>query len=103
VSRVIYFARVGDYLKVGMTTVLERRITELRSAGHRRKQLSPAPLCEGRVPVSLIATIPHSRGLEAGCMDALRDHHVIGEWFRLNPEALLIVARLRADAAERAA
>lgn len=99
-SRVIYCARVGDYLKVGMTTSVERRVAELRSASHRRKQLTPAPLCDGYAgPVALVGTIPYAHGLETECKDRLREHHVIGEWFYLTPAALLKFAGLRAAAA----
>lgn len=99
-TRVVYFARVGEYLKVGASGNLKRRLVELRSSGHRRKQITPESLCDGHPAiVTLIGTIPGPLGREAECKAALVGHRVVGEWYALTPETLGIVARiLRAEA-----
>lgn len=92
--RVIYFVRVGEFLKVGVTTNLARRLVELRSPAHRRKQRTPEGLRHGSVPMTLIGTVPAAPGRESACFRVLRKHRIVGEWFALTPESLGLVARI---------
>lgn len=93
-SRVVYFARVGDYVKVGATGKLPRRMTEMRCAAHRSRLRTPERLRHKQEPVTLIGTLPDAPGLEAKCHRELGAYHSVGEWFSLTPETLGAVARI---------
>lgn len=92
---VVYFAIVGDYVKIGYSSRQDilKRLTHLWG-GRVRPLICPDDVDRTHRP-RLIHTIP-------GCI--MRDerriqglfaaHHVVGEWFRLSPEFLRQLAAL---------
>lgn len=89
--RFIYFARVGDYLKVGCSIDPRKRVHTIRK--------TDGPLLDLWAPTELIRFVPagpsvRAFGLEGDYMAALADYHVEGEWFRATPEVLDWIAAL---------
>lgn len=70
----VYFIRFGDRVKVGYTTTPKRRLASLP---HER----------------VIGVVPGTRDDEAGWHRLLADFHVIGEWFRADPEVIATLER----------
>lgn len=66
-GRVVYFIQRGNYVKVGFTDDVARRLQQLASS-------SPET-------VVLLTTVPGGRCLEAALHDAFRELRVSGEWF----------------------
>ena len=69
-KRYVYFARIGQYVKVGFSVNPERRVKNLRSA-------------DVSAPADLDRTAAHW---------ALTEFHESGEWFHAAPEVLEAVA-----------
>jgi hypothetical protein len=68
----LYFIRAGDYLKIGVTTDLDRRLLALRTA-------SPLPLV-------VKAVRPGTVREERAWHQRFAHLRVQGEWFRWTPE-----------------
>lgn len=77
----VYFARVHGYVKVGYSGDVLRRLETITA----RSSLKPADVGYGDF-VDLLGVIPGDRARERGAHSALRDHHVVGEWFWFVPE-----------------
>lgn len=68
----VYIVKAGDFIKVGVTEDIERRMKTLQAG---------CPLA-----VELIHTIPHaSRETESEFHRRLAEHHLWYEWFKLTP------------------
>lgn len=80
----VYFARLGDYIKVGSATDVPRR---LRSLSTKPRQIKcPEDLVAG--DLELIGSIPGSYDLEFDIQARLWEWRVAGEWFAATPEVL---------------
>ena len=74
----VYFARVGQYIKVGYSRTPERRVANLFSSATRYSR--PTDL-EADAPRELLATIPGGLGVERMCHSMLGDFAAGGEFF----------------------
>lgn len=78
----IYFARVGDYVKIGFSCNPQRRVKTLHGKGRLRR---PEDL-DQRIQPELILVIPFCRIRDERNMHLLFARHwVVGEWFRWSP------------------
>lgn len=103
--RHIYFAHIGDYVKVGFSTNPEKRVKTLRSPGERT--IHPAlradgagPFIPALEPLRSLHSVPtrrypHDAESEAHC--ALYQYHVNGEWFIGEPDLIAWIERQETD------
>lgn len=94
-ASVVYFARAGDYLKIGFSINAPQRV---RYLANDPVTLRPADLSREDRPV-LIGTIPGDRDKEADVHADLWEWRVIGEWFEATPVVLAHVDNLLGRAA----
>jgi len=73
----IYFAALGDEVKIGFSLHPKRRIRQLRS--------------EFGVPLQLLATMEGDEDRECSLHKLFETFHLRGEWFRLVPEIRLFI------------
>lgn len=73
----VYFARVGDYVKIGTSTRVAGRLGDIKSDVSRK----PEDLDTSQ-RIDLLADIPGDRSLEAWVHEDLAALRVAGEWFR---------------------
>ena len=86
-KRYVYFARIGQYVKVGFSVNPERRVKNLRSADVS----APADL-DRTAPIELLKVLPGGPEVETAAHWALTEFHESGEWFHAAPEVLEAVA-----------
>jgi hypothetical protein len=78
----IYFARVGDYVKIGFASNPHQRVKTLMTAGGIT---FPDDIDQTQAP-SLILVVPFCRIRDERNMQLLFGNHwVVGEWFRYSP------------------
>ena len=75
----VYFAQVGDYMKIGYSTDPIARVAYLTYMECR-----PAEVENGD-SVDLIGWFPGGVAEEKKAHERFADHHVIGEWFSAEP------------------
>lgn len=73
----VYFARAGDWVKIGHTDDVATRISDLQTA---------CPLT-----IRVLAIAPGGRAQEREFHRRLRAHRERGEWYRLCPELIAII------------
>lgn len=86
----VYFARAGQYLKVGCSSNPPVRVKMLR---HQYKGNFPADLDRSQ-PFEILRVIPGGFDLEFYLQNRLYDFHVAGEWFQATPEVLEWVSEI---------
>ena len=74
----VYFARVGEYVKIGYSRNPVTRVQRLRSDDTAR----PDDL-DKTAPVELLAVVPGGRDLERALQEVLVGLRECGEWFRI--------------------
>ena len=85
-KRYVYFARIGQYVKVGFSVNPERRVKNIRHGCSVPTDLDLA------APVELLKVVPGGPEVENAAHWALTEFHEFGEWFRADPEVLEAVA-----------
>jgi Meiotically Up-regulated Gene 113 (MUG113) protein len=75
----VYFIRFGDRVKVGYTTKPDQRMRDLP---HEQ----------------VIGILPGTRADEAAWHHLLADFHVVGEWFRADPQVLAMLGKVASSA-----
>lgn len=79
----VYFAKVGDYVKIGHASNVQKRMKSLLSGGSRL--VVPGDI-DRSLPIELILVIPFCRMRDERNMHTLfASHWVVGEWFRWTP------------------
>jgi predicted DNA-binding transcriptional regulator AlpA len=81
----VYFIECGDYIKIGFSASLKRRLAALEN-------VTPYPLI-------LLATINGSKEIEADLHSRFADARHKGEWFRKTPELMSFIAECTAPKA----
>lgn len=81
----VYFARVGDYIKVGCSHNPRQRLAAIRRTW--------SPPLDLWAPTELIRAVPagtriQGHSLEGAYQAALSDFHAGGEWFHAAPDVL---------------
>lgn len=84
---VVYFVRAGDFVKVGITTDLHRRLATLRTSNPHE--------------VELLGVVLGGADRERHVHDALSSFHYRREWFRADPDLLTAVLGFIAQEAPR--
>lgn len=87
----IYFARIGDYVKIGRSRNVGNRV---RSLQFDRRTNRPADTPRG--PLTLLHAEPAWSGHEGLVHEAFADDRVAGEWFRASSSLLAYIDSLRA-------
>lgn len=87
----VYFARVGQYIKVGHSANPERRVRRLFASETRYGAPDDCPT--GLEHRELLATLPGHTTQEATAHAALDDFRVAGEFFVDEPEVRSYLAR----------
>lgn len=79
----VYFARVGDYVKIGFASNPTKRVKEILNGGVKL----PDDL-DVTLPVELVLVVPFCRMRDERNMQLLFARHWsgVGEWFRWTPE-----------------
>ena len=85
----IYFARVGDYLKIGMAANPTKRVQRIRTDDGGK----PLDLDTAR-PVELLKVVPGDRDEEEAAHSAVADYHVVCEWFAAEPPLIAWIESL---------
>lgn len=85
---VIYYVERDGYIKIGMTTNLEKRLKNLANGG----TASPPGMTIG--PVTLLASHGGGRASEKYMHRRFADLRLAGEWFRSSPELLEHIAAI---------
>jgi hypothetical protein len=85
----VYFARVGDYIKVGVSTNPVRRVKNLFQSSTRYGRPADCPL---DAPRELLATMPGWLNEEAACHAALSEYAAGGEFFIDEPPVRKFIA-----------
>lgn len=80
-ERQVYFARCGDYIKVGSSATPSRRL------GAIKKLKAPDDLPPDERP-TLYATMPGDYRREFDCQVWMWEWRAAGEWFHATPESL---------------
>lgn len=80
----VYFAECGDFIKIGFTLSVEKRIASL-STGNP-------------MPISLLLVIKAGREFEQGLHRKFAAIRSRGEWFRKHPDLLTLIDNLRTSA-----
>lgn len=77
----VYFVRVADYIKIGITLDIRKRLKTL----------------EGQCPllIECLAMVPGTREMEADLHRRFRPYHHRYEWFRADPELLDYITQLK--------
>ncbi|MFD5509007.1 GIY-YIG nuclease family protein [Streptomyces sp. NPDC127051] len=88
-ASVVYFVERHGYIKIGVTSSLKQRLPSLASGSC----LMPDGVSPG--PVTLLATTPGDREVEAAYHLRFRRLRVRGEWFRPNKALLTVVEDLQ--------
>lgn len=88
-ASVVYFVERQGYIKIGTTSSLKQRLPALAGGSC----LMPDGVTPG--PVTLLATTPGDREVEAAYHLRFRRLRVKGEWFRPNKALLSLVGDLR--------
>lgn len=83
-SDVVYFARVGDYVKIGWSIDAAQRVRQL---ANDPVTVRPADLSRDDRPV-LLGTISGDRDREADVHADLWEWQAVGEWFEATPFVL---------------
>lgn len=79
----VYFARVGDYVKIGFASNPRKRVETLLNSATRL--LIPADL-DRSLPVELVLVVPFCRTRDERNMQILfANHWAEGEWFHWSP------------------
>lgn len=79
----VYFAKVGDYVKIGFASDVHKRTKSLLNGD---RLIVPADL-DKTLPVELILVIPFCRMRDERNMQLIFARHwVVGEWFQWSPE-----------------
>lgn len=80
----VYFARFGDYVKIGFSSRPERRLEQI---GRADKHIAYPADFDHEQPGELVLVIPFCRMRDERNMQLLFARHwVSGEWFRWSPE-----------------
>lgn len=87
----VYFARVGQYVKVGYSENPERRVRRLFASETRYGAPTDCPT--GLAHRELLATLPGDTGPESVAHAALDDFRVVGEFFVDEPQVRDYLAR----------
>lgn len=82
----VYFAKSGDFLKIGYSGKPEKRVATLGIKSVKCVKGSP----EQPEPLALIATIPGFYDLEHLMHTCFRAFHIEGEWFHASEECLAL-------------
>ncbi len=77
----IYFAECGDFIKIGYTLSVERRIASLSTG-------NPAP-------ISVLLVVKGKRGFERHLHNRFAKIRSRGEWFEKHPDLLSFIAELK--------
>lgn len=88
----VYFARVGDFIKVGFSTNPVNRVQRIKSDDCAK----PLDL-DRSSPVELLRVVPGDVEHEQMAHDALSDFRVCGEWFVAEPALLEYVGSLNGE------
>jgi hypothetical protein len=89
----VYFALVGDFVKVGYSSAPNVRMREIRADANCLKPEGFDP----SQPVELLRTVPGSHRAEDRAHQALQEWHANGEWFHATPQCLAAIAFLTQD------
>lgn len=93
----IYFIRTIEkepLLKIGMTSDVDRRISELQTGSGKRLELVGTLACRG---------LEHARQVEVRAHKAMRRSHQRGEWFRFGYKERMAVRRMLDGSADEVA
>lgn len=82
----VYFARVGDFVKIGYSGNVTQRLASICSASATRPEGVAA-----NTPPALIGTVPGTRARELDIQCDLWEWRVIGEWFEATPVVLAYI------------
>ena len=88
----VYFALVGDHIKIGHSDNPERRVRRLFSSATRYG--APAETSTALADRVTLRVIPGDLGDERAVHEALRDFAVGNEWFANEPEVREYIADL---------
>ena len=83
----VYFAAVGDIVKIGHTADLDQRLKSLRYGSSCAR-----PDGYHYSETVILGAIPGGRGVESMLHDQLAEHRVLGEWFRLSDTVIRTIA-----------
>lgn len=90
----IYFARIGDYIKIGRSRNVSSRVKRLQFDMSIKR---PDDVPRGRM--TLLHAHPMNGAHEDTVHRAFMAEHVIGEWFRVSPNLLAYIDSLANSAA----
>jgi hypothetical protein len=76
----VYFAKVGDYIKIGYSADPASRMTTVTRNGTRPDDIQYGTRAE------LLGWIPGDRKRETWLHRRFAEHHVAGEWFRIDAD-----------------
>ena len=88
-ERFVYYARQGDYIKIGSSGNVTQRMRDLA----RELNTRPRDLPLG--PVQLLATHAGGRRSERTLHRRFKHLRVRGEWFRATPDLLAHISRIK--------
>lgn len=85
----IYFALVGQHVKVGFSNSVETRLRCIKY-----DSLEKPEGFDSRAPVEVLRLAPGEGRTERHVHEALSDFRAVGEWFHATPQCLAAIAWL---------
>jgi T5orf172 domain len=91
-NAVVYAVRAGDYVKIGVTGDLRRRVAQLRS---KHKGCLVPDDFDPTASVDLVGWLYGTGEIEKALQDAFAEYHVVSEWFLWNDKIAAWCSRRR--------